>query len=63
MPPCSTTLCWLGPLFVQTTWPSTPTVTIGGLKAKSTMFTAADEGPPATTLSVPDMDAPWMPQM
>ena len=46
-PPASTTLCWLGPLFVQVTVPPIPTVTSFWLKAKSTIETAFVLGPPA----------------
>src|SRR5882724_5078400 len=50
-PPRSTTLCWLGPLFIQVTCPPIPTITLTGLNAKSTMVTVAVLGPPGCTVT------------
>ena len=57
-PPRSTTLCWLGPLFIQVTRPPVPTVTLGRLNAKSTIVTVAVLGPPGSTVTEPAIIAP-----
>ena len=61
-PPRSTTLCRLGPKFVHTTWPPTPTVTEAGVNTLSVIETYARLGPPVTTSIVPAIDGPWIPQ-